>query len=82
MAKHETALARLHALWAAGNYRQALHLAAGWPRLGTHKDAIQRGWAAAYAPAFYRELGHDPEALYMAGLRAVAERYRLNPPTE
>lgn len=83
----QTALARLHALWDAGQYRQALHLAAGWPRLGAHRDAIQRGWAAAYTPKFYRELGHDPVALYRAGLAAVAARYSLdmppvNPPME
>lgn len=76
----ETKLARLKALWAAGDYRAALKLAAGWPRLGRHRDAIRRGWAAASNPTFYRELGQDPDALYQAGLQAVAERYDLEVP--
>lgn len=76
-----TAINKLREHWAADNYMKALRLAASWPRLGDHKDAIQKGWAAASNPNFYMELGYDPGQLYAAGLRAVAERYDL-PPAE
>ena len=73
----QTALQKLKAYWAAANYRAALKLAAKWPRLGEHRDAIQKGWAAASRPDFYRELGQDPDALEAAGVAAVADRYNL-----
>lgn len=78
----ETAIAGLKKLWAAGEYRRALKLAASWPRLGPHKAAIQQGWAAAYNPGFYQQLGRDPAVLYAMGLMAVAERYGLEPAKE
>ncbi len=75
-----SAINKLREHWAANNYRKALRLAASWPRLGDQKDAIQKGWAADSNPAFYSELGHNPEALFATGLRAVAERYELPQP--
>lgn len=76
----DTALKKLKTHWAAGEYRAALKLAAGWPRLGVQKGAIQQGWAAVSNERFYRQLGKDPVALYRAGLAAVAERYALPVP--
>lgn len=73
----ETKLSKLKKLMAYGDHRAALRLAAGWPRLGDHKEAITRGWAALSNPGFYRELGRDPEALVAAGLAAIRERYGL-----
>ena len=75
-----TALQRLQHLWAAGDYRRALKLAATWPRLGKDRDAIRSGWLAARDPRFLRQLGKNPDAVYAAGLTAVAERYRLPHP--
>jgi len=69
----------LQALWAAGRYDNALRLVARWPRLGTHRDAIQRGWAACTNPALYEEMGQDSKQLYHDGLAAVATRYNLQP---
>lgn len=80
--KPTSASSELQQLWAAGEYRKALKLAAGWPRLGDHKVAIERGWCAAASTAFYRQMGKDPDALYAAGLAAVAERYGLPPAKE
>lgn len=77
MADLPTAINKLRTLWADGSYRKALRLAASWPRLGEHKDAIQKGWAAASNRAFYAELGYNPAALERAGLDAVAARYDL-----
>lgn len=78
----ETAIGKLRKLWTAGEHRKALGLAATWPQLGEHKEAIQRGWAAAAHPRFYIELGMDPDAIYSAGLAALIERYELTPPQE
>lgn len=75
-----TAIGKLREHWAARNYHKALRLAASWPRLGEHKDAIQQGWAAVQNPDFYFELGKNPSELVGVGLRAVAERYELTPP--
>lgn len=72
-----TKLATLKEHWAAGEYREALKLAAGWQRLGPHTEAIQAGWAAVTNPAIYRQMKKDPDALYAVGLAAVATRYKL-----
>lgn len=73
----QTALDQLKQLWASGNRLGALKLAAKWPRLGAHKDAIQQGWAAASNPRFYRQLGKDPGRLVAAGIAALKDRYNL-----
>lgn len=72
-----TALQRLKNLWAAGDYRAALKLAASWGQLGAHKGRITTGWAAVNNADFYRAIGRDPDALVADGLAAVAERYNL-----
>ncbi len=76
----ETKLEKLKKMWAAGDYRAALKLAASWPRLGIHKNTIQQGWAAISNQDFYQQIGKDPLALYVAGLKAVSDRYVLPPP--
>lgn len=73
----KTALEKLKDLWAKGDYWGALKMAAAWPRLGEHGDAIKQGWAAVSNPSFYRQLGKDPDVLYRKGLAALAERYGL-----
>lgn len=73
----QSALTKLKKLWAAGEYRKALKLAASWPKLGKHTDRIIAGWAATGNPDFYRQLGKDPDELYRLGVDAVAERYGL-----
>ena len=77
MAELTTALQRLQALWAAGHHRKALALAAKWPNLGTAKNAITRGHAAANNPAIYREMKQDPDQLVRDGLAALCSRYNL-----
>lgn len=68
-------VAALRAALAAGDARAALRLAAKFPHLGPQKAAIMRGWEACARPAFYRQLGHDPEALVRSGVAALKERY-------
>ena len=58
----------------------ALRLAAKLPRLGAHRDAIRRGWEALQRPAFYEQLGRDPDALVLAGVEALRERYGAGAP--
>lgn len=79
-ARPQQGLELLKALWAAGEYRKALKLAASWPRLGVHKAVIERGWMATSRRQFTIELGRDPDITYVAGLLAVAERYGLPEP--
>lgn len=81
-AKPTTKLAKLKEHWAAGEYREALKLAAGWQRLGEHKEAIEKGHNAVGHPNIYTQLGEDPAALYAAGLAAVAARYGFPPATD
>lgn len=78
----ETKLRKLEALWAQKDYRSALKLAAGWPRLGYHKDTITQAWAATSNRKFYEQLGHNPDDLYRRGLRAISERYGLPKPED
>lgn len=77
-----TSLDELRALWAAGDYRRALRLVAGWARLGDDRNVIQSGWGAAAHPENYRQIGKDPDVLYMNALGAIAKRYKLEPPKE
>ncbi len=72
-----TKLSRLLELMADGDNRAALKLAASFPRLGNHKEPITRGWAAIQSPDFYRQIGKDPDALVVAGVEAIRERYDL-----
>lgn len=73
----DTQLASLRRFMREGDYHAALKLAAGWPRLGEHKDAIERAWAALNHANFYREIGKDPDALVQEGLQAIRERYNI-----
>ncbi len=79
--KRPTALQTLKNLWAVGEYRKALKLAASWSRLGKHKDAIKSGWDATVNDRIYEQMGKNPDAMYAAGLAAVATRYELPPAT-
>lgn len=73
----QTQLEKLKQLMAASEHRAALKLAAGWAQLGEHKEAIERGWAAATNPNFYREIGKDPVILQLQGITAIRERYGI-----
>lgn len=68
-------LARLRAMMAAGEWRKALALAAKWPELGAHRDAIQMAASAAANPRFYESLGKDPAVLAADGRIALIARY-------
>lgn len=76
-----SALQKLKNHWAAGAYDKALKLAASWGRLGEHKEAITRGWAAHSNRRMYTEMGKNPSQLIIHGIAAVADRYDLDLPT-
>lgn len=65
----------LHGFMESGDWGKALKLAASWPRLGKHKAAIQRGWAAYSRPAFYSQLNYDADKLVKDGIGALKDRY-------
>lgn len=77
----ETGLSKMKRHLANGDYEEALKLAARWGDLGAHKEAITRGYEALMRPAFYEQLGKDPDFLFREGVRALFERYHI-PHTE
>ena len=77
MALPASKLSVLKTLAAAGDWLGALRIAARFPELGEHKERITKGWNAHLRPEFYRELGHDPDALVADAFQALRERYGL-----
>ena len=73
----ETKLSKLEAAFRSGNHREALRIAAKFTRLGEHKAPITRAWNAIQNPAFYRDIGQDPDALVAAGVNSLRDRYGL-----
>ena len=65
----------LRAAMVAGDWRCALKVAARFPRLGEHKVAIERGWAAIVNPGMYRQMGRDPDTMVADGIAALKARY-------
>lgn len=61
----------------AGDYRDALRLAASFSHLGEHKADITRGWHATLSPGFYRKIGEDPDELAKIGLDAIRRRWNM-----
>lgn len=51
----------------------ALRFAAKLGCLGTARDTIQKGASALGNPAFYREIGNDPDRLIQEGIAAMRE---------
>lgn len=60
---------------AAGRWQKAVSMAAGFPRLGEHRDAILSAHGAYTNPRFYAQLGKDIESLKEAGKQALIARY-------
>ena len=70
-----TKLSKLEAAYRSGDHREALRIAAKFPRLGEHKEPITRAWAAIQSPDFYRAIGQDPASLVAGGIEALRVRY-------
>ena len=71
----ETKLAKLQAAMAANDWTAALRIAAKFPRLGEHKVAITRAWAALTNRSMYEEMGHNVDSLVSVGVEAIRARY-------
>lgn len=73
----ERKLDTLHAAMRAGDWREAMRIAAAFPRLGDEKAAITRAWEAYQRPDFMRQLRRDPNALIAEGVAALRRRYPM-----
>lgn len=73
----ETKLSKLKAAACSGDWAGALRIAAKFPQLGEHKAAIVRAHECIVNPAFYRQLGRDPDACVSAGIAALRSRYLI-----
>lgn len=71
----ETKLSKLVAAALAGDWQTAIRIAARFPDLGEQRDAIKRAHEVQFNPAFYQQLGFEPEALFAAGVEALKARY-------
>jgi hypothetical protein len=71
----KTKLQQLLDFMEAGDWQKALAMAARFPDLGAHRDAILLGHEARVHERMYRQLGKDPEECFRAGCEALRERY-------
>ncbi|MBX9833634.1 MAG: hypothetical protein K2X78_11400 [Burkholderiaceae bacterium] len=60
---------------AAGRWAEAVRLAASFPRLDKHREAILDARTAYTNPRWLAQLGIDPEAAKEAGHAALRERF-------
>jgi hypothetical protein len=60
---------------AAGRWRDAIKIAARFPRLDRHRDPILDAWTAYTHPDFMRQIDRDPNALIAAGQAALIDRF-------
>ena len=61
---------------AAGQWAEAIRLAASFPRLDKHRTAILDARTAYTNPRWLTQLGIDPETAKEAGHAALRERFR------
>lgn len=60
-----------------GQWRDAIRVAAKFPRLDKHRDAILSAHMAYTNPRFVVQLRKDTEALKLAGQKALLDRFGL-----
>ena len=72
-----SSLERVKSAFYAGNHREAIKIAAGFPHLGEQRDRIQTAWSALRNPDFYREIGVDVDAAVASAVSAIRERWSL-----
>lgn len=71
----ETKLSKLLKLMETGHWREALALAARFPNLGQHRNAIKDAHEAFEHPRFFEQIGKNPHAVIQAGVDALKSRY-------
>lgn len=72
----KTSIIRGH--MAAGDWRNAVRIAARLPRLDKHRAAILDAQGAYENPRFYAQIGRDAETIIEAGAAALRERFGHN----
>ena len=72
-----TKLQQLKDAAAAGDWATALRIAARFYDLGDDQPTITRAHECAVRPAFYRQLGRNPDEAIAAGIAALKRRYAL-----
>ena len=71
----DTKLSAVQAAMRSDNWQLAIRLAARFPRLGEHRNAILDAHGAYTNPRFAAQLGRDIEALKTLGRDALVARY-------
>ncbi len=74
-AKPNTKISAVREHMAAGNWQQAIRLAARFPRLDTHRNAILDAHMAFTNPRFLVQVGKDIEKVKAAGMAALVDRF-------
>lgn len=62
-------------LMAEDRWQEAIRIAARFPRLDQHRDAILGAHGAYTNPRFFAQLGRDLDAMKAAGRSALLERF-------
>lgn len=70
-----TKISQLRKLMEAGEWREAISLAAKFPRLGCLRNAILDAQTAYTNPGFLRQLRRDPDAAIKCGIAALQDAY-------
>ena len=73
----DTKLQTLKNAAASGDWRQAVAIAARFPRLGAHRAAVLDAHGAYTNPRFMAQIGRDVDACIEDGKLALIAAYRL-----
>lgn len=73
----ETKLSIVKRHMRAGEWQEAIRLAARFQRLDAHRNAVLDAHGAYTNPRFYVQIGRDLDALKEAGQRALLDRFGL-----
>jgi len=68
---------QIRAAWNVGDQIGALRIAARFFDRSIDTKVFKRGWDAYNNPAFYRQLGKDPEQIVRDALDVLAKRFNL-----
>lgn len=71
----ETKISKLRTHMEAGDWQKAISLAAKFPRLGAHRNAILDAQLAFQNPNFCLGIKKDPQTLIEAGKKALIAAY-------
>ncbi len=72
-----TKLDTLKAAAAAGDWQRAVAIAARFPRLGAHRNAVLDAHSAYTNPRFLVQVGRDVDACIAAGKSALIAAYGI-----